>query len=113
MPARHCSDCSHMTVPTLSLVVPVLDEAGTIGSFIARVTPIVRQACDDQRYEIIFVDDGSRDATVAEVLRCRERDPAVKLVILSRNFGKDIALSAGLEASRGAAVIPIDVDLQD
>jgi polyisoprenyl-phosphate glycosyltransferase len=102
-----------MTVPKLSLVVPVLNEARTIGSFIARVTPILRQACDDQGYEIIFVDDGSRDATVAEVLRCRERDAAVKVVILSRNFGKDIALSAGLEASRGAAVIPIDVDLQD
>lgn len=106
-----------MTEPTLSLVVPVLNEAGAIHGFVDRVTPILRTACAGDLgcagYEIIFVDDGSSDATVAEIIRCRERDPAVKLVILSRNFGKDIALSAGIEAAGGAAVIPIDVDLQD
>ena len=107
----------------ISLVVPVLNEAGAIDSFLGRVTPILKAASSQgstgdgrdsgRGYEIVFVDDGSTDATVAEILRCRECDAAIKLVILSRNFGKDIALSAGLEAATGAAVIPIDVDLQD
>jgi polyisoprenyl-phosphate glycosyltransferase len=102
-----------MTASMLSLVVPVLNEAGAVNNFVERVTPVLRKACGEQDYEIIFIDDGSKDATVAAILRCRERDAAVKLIILSRNFGKDIALSAGLEAASGAAVIPIDVDLQD
>lgn len=95
--------------------MPVLNEAGAIGDFVDRVTPILRTVCDGDtgRYEVVFVDDGSTDATVAEILRCRQRDPAVKALVLSRNFGKDIALSAGLEAACGAAVVPIDVDLQD
>jgi glycosyltransferase involved in cell wall biosynthesis len=64
-------------------------------------------------YEIVFVDDGSDDATMEKLIAFRAADPRVKVLSLSRNFGKDVALSAGLEYARGEAVIPIDADLQD
>lgn len=64
-------------------------------------------------YEIVFVDDSSSDDTVARLVALRADNAAVKIVRLSRNFGKDTALSAGLEHSSGAAVVPLDVDLRD
>jgi glycosyltransferase involved in cell wall biosynthesis len=64
-------------------------------------------------HEIIFVDDGSDDATMEKLIAFRAADPRIKVLSLSRNFGKDVALSAGLEYARGDAVIPIDADLQD
>jgi glycosyltransferase involved in cell wall biosynthesis len=67
----------------------------------------------EERYEIICVDDGSSDRTISTLLAQRKRNPAIRIVSLSRNFGKDIALSAGLDHATGAAVIPIDADLQD
>ncbi len=102
--------------PLLSLVVPVFNEAAAVAPFVARVRDVMGAlpAC---RFEIVFVDDGSTDATRA---RLRElavaASPAglqVRAVLLSRNFGKEAALSAGLDAARGDAVIPMDVDLQD
>src|SRR5262249_16954806 len=62
---------------------------------------------------IVCVDDGSTDTSVAQILQLRERVSAIKLVSLSRNFGKDVALSAGFDYVCGAAVVPIDADLQD
>lgn len=97
--------------PTLSLVVPVYNEAGSIDSFLARAKPVLEAL--GEAYEIVFVDDGSSDATWQRLVAARERDPAVKVVGLSRNFGKDIALTAGLDHAGGAAVVAIDVDLQD
>lgn len=64
-------------------------------------------------YEIIFVDDGSTDITLVSIAAARRLDPHVKAISLSRNFGKDAALAAGLRHARGDAVVPIDVDLQD
>src|SRR3546814_239994 len=64
-------------------------------------------------HEIVFVDDGSTDGTVERIVEHARHQPEVKLVRLSRNFGKDAALAAGLRYVSGAAVIPIDVDLQD
>ena len=101
----------------LSLVVPVLNESESVGVFLARVVPIVEELMRPHGpaigYEIVFVDDGSTDDTVAKLVALRAEVPAVRVVRLSRNFGKDTALSAGLEHSSGAAVVPLDVDLQD
>ena len=64
-------------------------------------------------YEIICINDGSRDNTLQHVIDCSRRDSHIKVIDLSRNFGKEIALSAGLDFASGQAVIPIDSDLQD
>ena len=104
-----------MTNVELSLVIPVKDEDEAIGVFVARVVPIL-EALDDpaaRSFEILFIDDGSTDRTL-EVIRAANRaDPRIRGLSLSRNFGKEAALSAGLDHARGLAVIPIDVDLQD
>src|ERR1700679_234209 len=63
--------------------------------------------------EIICVDDGSRDATLQGLIDQSARDPAVKVIALARNFGKEAALTAGIEAASGDMVVPIDADLQD
>jgi glycosyltransferase involved in cell wall biosynthesis len=64
-------------------------------------------------FEIVFVDDGSTDCTLAAIAAARRADPRIKAIVLSRNFGKDSALAAGLRHATGDAVVPIDVDLQD
>jgi glycosyltransferase involved in cell wall biosynthesis len=79
--------------------------------FFARVLPIVRRAASD--FEIVCVNDGSRDGTLTALKAIRAQEPRVKIVNLTRNFGKEIALSAGLEYATGDAVVPIDADLQD
>ena len=79
--------------------------------FFARLVPVLEGlGCE---WEIVAVDDGSRDATVAGLLRHRQRDGRIKLISLSRNFGKELALTAGLDAATGDLVVPIDMDLQD
>jgi glycosyltransferase involved in cell wall biosynthesis len=101
----------------LSLVAPAFNEAGVIEPFLARVRPIledtVRPLGPGSTFEILFVDDGSTDGTLKELRQARGGDERIRIVSLSRNFGKDVALTAGLEFARGLAVIPIDVDLQD
>ena len=95
----------------LSLVVPIHNESAGLDEFFARVLPVLDHlgcAC-----EIICVDDGSGDDSLERLLAMRERVPNLKVLSLSRNFGKDVALSAGLEHVSGAAVVPIDSDLQD
>ena len=99
----------------LSIVVPVKDEEVAIGPFLARVIPVL-EAIDDpvaRSFEILFVDDGSSDTTLEVVRKANAADPRVRCLSLSRNFGKEAALSAGLDGARGAAVVPLDVDLQD
>jgi glycosyltransferase involved in cell wall biosynthesis len=96
--------------PVLSLVVPVYNEAASIGAFVARASAALDALA--LPWEIVFVDDGSRDASLVVMLAARERDPRISVVELSRNFGKEIALTAGLDHARGDAVIPIDADLQ-
>lgn len=101
----------------VSLVVPVLNEQESIGLFLERVLPVVEAASErisePLTVEVVFVDDGSRDETAAIISAFALRDKRVKLVSLSRNFGKEAALSAGLKYASGDAVIPMDVDLQD
>ena len=103
------------TVPILSIIVPVKDEEEAIAPFVARVGAVL-DALDDavaKAWEILFVDDGSSDATLAAIIAANQADPRIRAISFSRNFGKEPALSAGLDFARGAAVIPIDVDLQD
>jgi glycosyltransferase involved in cell wall biosynthesis len=99
----------------LSIVVPMYNEEDNIAPFLARVEAVCQDVVGplEERYEIICVDDGSSDATVSRLLTHSKRNPAIRIVGLSRNFGKDTALSAGLDHASGAAVIPIDADLQD
>jgi glycosyltransferase involved in cell wall biosynthesis len=101
----------------LSIVVPVLDEEDTVGPFVAAIAPVIERVRAEQVpglvAEVVFVDDGSRDRTVERVRETRLPGGTVRLVKLSRNFGKDSALAAGLAHARGDAVVPMDVDLQD
>jgi glycosyltransferase involved in cell wall biosynthesis len=95
----------------LSIVVPIHNESRALDEFFARVVPVLKKI--GSSFEIVCVDDGSSDDSVERLLQIRQRLPNVKVLSLSRNFGKDIALSAGLEHACGAAVVPIDADLQD
>ncbi|OYW45969.1 MAG: glycosyltransferase [Sphingomonadales bacterium 12-68-11] len=97
--------------PKLSVVVPCFNEAevieithGRLSSALKAITP---------SYEIIYVDDGSRDATPELLSAIQQADPNTRFIRLSRNFGHQIAVTAGIEYARGAAVVLIDADLQD
>jgi glycosyltransferase involved in cell wall biosynthesis len=102
-----------VVAPLLSVVVPVKNEEQAIVPFIERVGPILEAVSDGEGWEILFVDDGSTDATLAAIVAANQRDGRVRALSLSRNFGKEAALSAGLDHARGAAVVPMDVDMQD
>ena len=99
----------------LSLIVPVKDEEKAVPAFLSRVVPLLEKLDDpaSRSFEILFVDDGSSDGTLAAIKAANAADRRVRGISLSRNFGKEAALSAGLDEARGQAVIPIDVDLQD
>ncbi len=96
----------------ISLVVPCYNEAGAIRPFHEAITPVL-EAIPETQWEIICVDDGSVDATLIALIALSQADARVKVLEFSRNFGKEAALTAGIDAARGDAVIPIDVDLQD
>ncbi len=95
----------------ISVVAPVHNEAPGLAEFFARLIPVLDGL--GTSYEIICVDDGSSDDSLERLLELREPIPALKVLSLSRNFGKDVAVSAGFDYARGAAVVPIDADLQD
>lgn len=97
--------------PTYSLVVPAYDEAGVIADLTERLSGVMDALDGDA--EAILVDDGSRDATYELMLEAAARDRRFRLVRLSRNFGHQIALTAGVDLARGDAVIILDADLQD
>ena len=95
----------------LSVIVPCCNEAEVIDRFYGELAPVLR-ALPGISFEMIFVDDGSADATLDRLNRIAARDPAVRVCSLSRNFGHQIALTAGLEYAAGDAVIMMDADLQ-
>jgi glycosyltransferase involved in cell wall biosynthesis len=97
--------------PLLSLVVPVYNEEESIDIFLTAVEPFLDRA--GLRFEIVFVNDGSRDDTLAKLFDCSTRDGRIRVVNLSRNFGKEAALTAGIDHARGDILIPMDIDLQD
>ena len=96
----------------VSLVVPVLNEEGTVGIFIDKLHELFRDN-EDISLDYVFVNDGSTDATLARLLERQKNDKNITVVDLSRNFGKEAALTAGLREATGDVVIPMDVDLQD
>jgi glycosyltransferase involved in cell wall biosynthesis len=95
----------------LSIVVPMLNESAMLDQFFARLVPILEGVTE--RYEILCIDDGSTDDTFQRLEAHRLKNPRIRLIGLSRNFGKENALSAGLDFAAGLAVIPMDADLQD
>lgn len=99
----------------LSIIVPVKDEVEAIDPFIERVSAVIQQLDDpvSKSYELLFIDDGSTDGTLEKIRAANNADPRVRAVSFSRNFGKEAALSAGLDHARGQAAVPLDADLQD
>ncbi|WP_013323630.1 glycosyltransferase family 2 protein [Gloeothece verrucosa] len=95
----------------LSIVVPLYNEAPNINKLFERLLWTLNSL--NITYEIVCVDDGSRDKTLERLREYHFRHPEIKVVALSRNFGKEIALTAGIDHAQGRAVIPIDADLQD
>ena len=96
---------------TLAVVVPVFNEQEVLAEFHARVGAVLDRL--DMRAQLIYVNDGSTDGTLEAIRRLAETDGRVVLLDLSRNFGKEIALTAGLDHADTDAVIVIDADLQD
>jgi glycosyltransferase involved in cell wall biosynthesis len=96
--------------PLLSVVVPVYNEAANVAAFLSRVLPLLNSLNHD--FELLFVDDGSRDDTADQLADTARACSSVRLLRLSRNFGHQAALVAGLANARGAAVITMDGDLQ-
>jgi len=96
--------------PEISIVCPAYNEEEGIGLFLEKLIPVMEGL--GRTYEIVFVNDGSRDHTL-EVLRQEKKKYAhIRIINLSRNFGKEAALTAGLEYAKGDAVVAIDTDLQ-
>lgn len=99
-------------VVSLSLVVPIFNEVMAIDPFLKRVKNTFKEQ-EPNFLEIIFVNDGSIDASLSVLLEHQSIDERIKIIDFSRNFGKEAALTAGLKAAKGQLVVPIDVDLQD
>ena len=97
----------------ISVVIPLFNEEGNVAELIRRTSAIMARACGSDRYEIVAVNDGSRDATLPALRLAQAREPHLVIVDLSRNFGHQIAATAGLDTARGDAVVLMDGDLQD
>jgi len=98
-------------VPRISIVVPAYNEEEVLHEFYRRSVAVLRSLGNP--YEIIFVNDGSRDRTLAVMNELRAIDGRIAIIDLSRNFGKEIALTAGLDHCQGDVIVVIDADLQD
>ncbi|MDY0872300.1 glycosyltransferase family 2 protein [Dongia rigui] len=96
----------------VSIVVPFFNEGSNVELFAQGLVPILAELTDIS-FEIVCVDDGSTDDTLARLVALNKKDPRFRIIELSRNFGKEAALTAGIDHARGDAVIPIDADLQD
>jgi glycosyltransferase involved in cell wall biosynthesis len=96
--------------PLLSIVVPFYNEGTNVETLFAKLTPMLDGL--GMAWEVVCVNDGSRDDTLERLLKAHGVDSRIKVVDLSRNFGKELALSCGLAHTKGDAVIPMDADLQ-
>lgn len=95
----------------ISVVIPIYNEEKNIFNLYDRLTGVMQQL--GESYELVFVNDGSRDNSIALIRTLAQRDEKVKFINFSRNFGHQIAVSAGLDNTQGKAVVIIDADLQD
>ncbi|MBV9330097.1 MAG: glycosyltransferase family 2 protein [Alphaproteobacteria bacterium] len=98
-------------VPRFSFVVPVFNEQDALGLFFAALDPVLESI--NGLTEVILVDDGSRDESVAIIRQKVESDDRYRFIGLSRNFGQQVAITAGLDHARGSAIVIMDADLQD
>lgn len=105
-------EATPLPLPLLSLVVPFYNEEPVIDHFFDAVLPAL-QAIDGLRFEVVCVNDGSRDRTLSLLVERSERDARVRVIDLTRNFGKEAALSAAINEARGDVIVPFDADLQD
>jgi glycosyltransferase involved in cell wall biosynthesis len=94
----------------LSVVIPAFNEADGIVPLLARLVPVLDK--ETPRWEVLFVDDGSRDGTLTLLRELNASEPRIRALAFSRNFGKEIAIAAGLDLARGRAVVLMDADLQ-
>ena len=98
--------------PTISIVVPCHNEAQSLQSFM-QATNAALETIANASFEFVFIDDGSTDTTLPTLMGLAQGDPRIRIIELSRNFGKEAALTAGIDFASGDAVIPMDADLQD
>ncbi|MHB8368013.1 MAG: glycosyltransferase family 2 protein, partial [Acidithiobacillus sp.] len=96
---------------TVSIIIPCHNESGNLATLYARVCAVMDEA--GEPWEMICVNDGSGDDTLLQLIALHHQDRRVRVIDLSRNFGKEAALTAGLDAAQGEAAIPLDADLQD
>ena len=97
-------------LPELSVIIPVFNEADNLEALVARLVPVLERVAAS--HEIVFVDDGSSDKSMDKLRALHALDHRCRTVSFSRNFGKEIAIAAGLDHARGQAVVIIDADLQ-
>lgn len=97
----------------ISFVIAVYHNEGSIGKTYERIQLVFASYLPQYEYEIVFVDDGSKDGSLKEILNLREQDPRVKVITFTRNFGQMAAMLAGFKEATGDAVINISADLQD
>ncbi len=97
----------------VSLICPVYNEAPSVHRFVDRASALARELAAPYVLEVIFIDDGSKDETLQTLISCQAHYPWIRIVELSRNFGKEAALSCGIDLANGDCAIPIDVDLED
>ncbi|GLV58365.1 glycosyl transferase [Dictyobacter sp. S3.2.2.5] len=100
-----------LTQPVYSIVAPVFNEEETLPHFYARIVQVMKTL--DEPFELILINDGSRDRSYKVMQQLHDQDSRVRIIDFSRNFGHQIAISAGLDYAQGKAVVVIDSDLQD
>ncbi len=106
---QRMSDTLVLSTPLISIVVPAYNEAEGLAELHTRVSRVMDEL--GEPWELVLVNDGSSDDTLVTMEQLRSTDPHVAVVNLSRNFGKEIATTAGLDFARGEAVVILDADL--
>jgi glycosyltransferase involved in cell wall biosynthesis len=111
VPAGSAGPSERKALPLVSLIIPVYNEESSLDSFIVSATQVMEAL--QLPFELLFVNDGSRDQTLSQLVTRSRTNATIRVVSLSRNFHKEAALTAGLDYARGDVAVPIDVDLQD